>query len=140
MIKNYLALINILISLVGIAQNAPFITTWEVDDYDLSIKIPTEGTGYDYSVDFGDGTILNNQTGDVIHTYTTAGIYTATINGDFPRIYFDGSIAGLSLEIKSVEQWGDNEWQSMEGAFTFCHFLTINATDAPDLSQVTNMS
>src|SRR5690554_6217219 len=112
MVKNYLSLIILLIALSGFAQNRPFITTWEIGEYGFSITIPTEGTGYNYSVDFGDGTILNNQTGNVSHTYATAGIYTVSITGDFPRIYFAGNNDIYSL--RTVEQWGDIQWQTME--------------------------
>lgn len=144
MIKNYPLLLIILIASAGLAQNRPFITTWEVGENGLlTIIIPTEGTGYDYSVDFGDGTLLNNQTGTVSHTYAEAGTYTVSINGDFPRICY-GCDAGLHtpsfLLIRSVEQWGDIQWQSMERAFYNCHNLIVNATDVPDLSQVTDLS
>src|SRR5690625_826555 len=73
------------------AQQAPFITTWEVTAGSLDITVPTQGTGYNYTIDFGDGTIQNNVTGDATHTYNAPGIYTVTISGDFPRIYFSGS-------------------------------------------------
>lgn len=140
--KNYFLFVFTLISFVGIAQNAPFITTWEVgiNTPGLDITIPTTGTGYNYTVDFGDSTVLTNQTGDASHTYASPGTYTVSISGDFPRIYFDGSTAFMTRKIKSVEQWGDIQWQSMAGAFSFCRYLNINAIDVPDLSQVTDMS
>ncbi|MDT0295234.1 BspA family leucine-rich repeat surface protein [Mesonia ostreae] len=119
------------------AQNQPFITTWEVDENE-SITIPTEGNGYNYTIDFGDGTIESNITGDISHTYTELGIYTVSISGDFPRIYFNGSEE--ANKIKSIEQWGHIEWQSMNSAFFGCENLTINANDAPDLTQVTDLS
>ena len=34
----------------------PFITTWETKADEESITIPTTGTGYSYTVDWGDGT------------------------------------------------------------------------------------
>ncbi|PZW38837.1 putative secreted protein (Por secretion system target) [Mesonia algae] len=124
------------------AQNQAFITTWEVTNNDLEITIPVYQSvtlDYNYTVDFGDGTVLNNQTGDAAHTYNTAGIYTVSITGDFPRIYFFNNY-GSGQKLASVEQWGDIQWQSMESAFSYCPSLMINATDAPDLSQVINLS
>ena len=55
----------------------PFVTTWEVTAGDLDITIPTNPAEYtyDYTVDFGDGTVLTNQTGDVTHNYFSPGIY-----------------------------------------------------------------
>src|SRR5690606_2159135 len=98
----YLVFIFILIALVGQAQQQPFVTTWEVESY-LTIVIPTVESGYNYTVDFGDGTIVNNITGDAAHTYSTSGTYTVSISGDFPRIYFHRS--NFSARIQTIEQW-----------------------------------
>ena len=136
----YFVISFLLMSLFASAQNAPFITTWEVTASDLEITIPTKFWGYNYTIDFGDGTILNNQTGDLTHTYNSAGIYTVSISGDFPRIYFEELSNPDNHKIISIEQWGDIQWTSMEEAFKGCGELVINATDAPDLSQVTSLS
>ena len=114
--------------------NQEFITTWEATATELTITIPTTGSGYDFTVDWGDGQSDANQT---THTYSVAGIYTVTITGEFPRIHFNQSIE--AIKIQSIEQWGTITWSSMERAFAGCANLTYNATDAPDLSQVTNM-
>ncbi len=113
-----------------------FITTWQTTTPNESITIPTTGSGYDYSIDWGDGTVQMNQTGNATHTYTDAGVYTVKILGDFPRIYFKNS--GGRLKIKSIEQWGSNAWSSMEKAFDGCRYLVSNATDVPNLSGVTS--
>ena len=138
----YLLLFTVLLSVHIHAQNAPFITTWEVTAGSLDITIPTYGTGYNYTIDFGDGTVQNNVTGDVTYTYNVPGIYTVTISGNFPRIRFGNfsQTDPMLLKIKSVEQWGDIGWTSMFSAFQGCSSLIINATDAPDLSQVTWMN
>jgi len=135
----YFSFIFLISNFFAYAQNDAFITTWQVQPNDLSINIPTQGTGYDYTVDFGDGTVLTNQTGDASHTYAATGTYTVNINGIFPNIYM-GFISNPDiLKIKSVDQWGDIQWQSMEYAFRYCYDLVINATDIPDLSQVNSM-
>jgi len=117
-----------------------FITTWQVSGGDLSIQIPADQFDftYNYTVDFGDGTVLNNQTETISHTYTSAGTYTVKISGQFPK--FDGGALFDNDELISVEQWGNIQWESMESAFEDCFNLTISATDNPDLSNVTNMS
>ena len=69
----------------------PFITTWQVTDADKSITIPTTGGGYNYTVDWGDGTVETGQTGNVTHTYTSAGDYKVEISGNFPRIFFSNT-------------------------------------------------
>ena len=54
------------------------------------------------------------------------------------RIYFNN--AGDKDKIQSVVQWGTNAWTSMENAFSGCSNLQISATDAPNLSNATNLS
>jgi surface protein len=137
----YLFLLITFSTLYTQAQNQPFITTWEVPANDLSITIPTHsGSTYNYTVDFGDGTVLTNQTGDATHTYNSAGTYTVSITGTFPRIYYDSANFDTRDKFIEINQWGDIQWQSMESAFKACHNLIINALDAPDLSQVTDLS
>ncbi len=120
-----------------------FITTWEtVNDGTTnsnSIAIPIASTGtYNYHVDWGDGQFDYNVTGGITHPYATPGTYQVKIIGDFPHIYFNNT--GDKQKILSVEQWGANSWSSMENAFHGCNNLIINATDNPDLSNVTDMS
>ena len=115
-----------------------FVTTWQTTVANESITIPTTGTGYSYNVDWGDGSIETGFTADATHTYATAGNYNISISGDFPRIYFnEGS---ERLKIIAVNQWGDQSWTSMARAFFGCGNLDVLATDAPDLSNVTDMS
>ena len=72
----------------------PFITKWQTTGPNGSITIPTTGTGYYYSVDWGDGTGDTGLTDDATHTYATANTYTVSITGVFPRIYFTKDING----------------------------------------------
>lgn len=121
------------------AEKDYFITTWQTTTNNESITIPTSGSGYNYTVDWGDGTIDTNITGNATHTYTTPGIYTVKIDGDFPRIHFSTSI-GNRDKILTIEQWGTIKWETMYGAFQGCSKLTSNAIDTPDLSLVTDMT
>ena len=126
----------------------PFTTTWNTsnsgDSNSDQIRIPLFGNGYDFTVDWGDGTddtyTLNpgvNTEHYVEHTYSGPGTYTVEIRGDFPRIYFNNS--GDKEKILSVETWGEIEWDEMEFAFYGASNLEINALDAPDLSNVTSL-
>ena len=119
-----------------------FITTWKTDNPgtsdDNQITIPTEGAGYSYDVDWGDGNSDTDVTGDITHTYASAGTYTVAISGDFPRIYFNNE--GDGEKLLTVEQWGDIPWTSMERSFYGCSNLTVPATDRPDLNEVTSMA
>ena len=125
-----------------------FVTTWKTDNNgtssDLQITVPTTGSGYNYRVSWEEvGNVSNNGevgpfTGDAIIDFPNAGIYQVSISGDFPRIYFNNTAD--EEKILTVEQWGDQVWTSMSRAFMGCNNLTFTATDAPDLSQVTDMS
>jgi len=134
-----------------------FITTWKTDNPGVSednqITIPTfPGEIYDYTVDWGDGTMDTNITGDITHTYAEPGTYTVSISGNFPRIYFEGDFGNDSNgdfmvndiddndKILSVDQWGSIEWKSMKAAFYGCSNLDVIAIDTPDLSKVQSMN
>ena len=130
-------------SYVLTVRNTSFITTWKTDhpgaSEDNQITIPVySGETYDYIVDWGDGTSDTGITGEKTHTYSSAGTYTVSITGVFPRIYFNKS---RDMEkILTIEEWGGIEWKSMANAFAGCSNLTYNAKDNPDLSEVTDMS
>jgi len=138
--KRLLLLLCCLSAFISLAQQ-PFVTTWEVTNTDLEIIIPTNETyNYDYNIDFGDGTVLNNQTGDLSHVYNSAGVYTVTISGQFPQFNgVDLFFISQQDKFKTVEQWGDIQWFSMSQMFVG-NSIILNASDTPDLTQVTNMS
>ncbi len=117
-----------------------FVTTWTIANDGDTIAIPTNSNyTYNYNVDWGDGTKDSAVTDDATHSYTVAGTYTVKIWGTFPSIYFKGAGTYRNI-IASIENWGSIEWKSMAGAFIDCDSLVENAVDAPDLSQVTDMS
>ena len=119
-----------------------FVTTWRVTA-SQTITIPTTGSGYNYTVNWGDGNSSMNQAGDATHTYTDAGDYEVRISDDFPRIYFNVDIFdgdSNSNSIIAINQWGNRRWTSMEEAFRSATNLAGQASDTPDLSRVTNMA
>ena len=132
---------------IAIDYSNAFVTTWEVPAGGLGITIPTNGDfAYRYTVDWGDDSSADTRiyTGDATHTYSRSGIYTVSIAGIFPSIYFSAATVfdfTNSRKILTIKQWGDNSWKSMNSAFYGCENLTIEATAGnPDLSNVTDMS
>ena len=125
------------------AQEA-FISTWKTNNPGISnnksITIPTQGSGYNYDIDWNNDGIYEQTgvTGSVTHNFGTAGTYTIRIKGNFPRIRFAGT--GDAKKIIAIEQWGTGKWKTMKKAFQGATNLIINATDAPDLSEVKNIS
>ncbi len=135
------------------APTAPaddFVITVKTDNPGASssdqFTIPTAVIGYNYNVDCNnDGTNeVTGAAGDYTCTYPLAGTYTIRIKDNsgsgtgFPRIYF--YYGGDREKLLTVEQWGTGKWTSMKGAFAGCSNLTIPATAAPDLSNVTDLS
>lgn len=128
---------------LSLDDDCAFVTTWRTTAANESITIPTNATGgdiYNYTVDWGDGTVTNGETGSATHSYAAAGTYEVTIKGLFPRIYFLFGNPSSFTQIQSVEQWGCNPWVSMSYAFSSCSNLVINANDVPNLSHVTDVS
>ncbi|MGB5819683.1 MAG: BspA family leucine-rich repeat surface protein [Saonia sp.] len=125
----------------------PFVITWIVGDSsygdgELTITIPTNPLFMDYlyTVDWGDGNVSMDLTGDVGHTYASAGTYTVSISGDFPSLHMISGGFGNQEKLLSVQQWGDISWGTMKWAFYGCSNLSFNTIDVPDLSKVTDMS
>lgn len=115
---------------------------------DNQFIIPTyPGEAYNYNVDCNDDGIdeATAVTGDYTCDYPASGIYTIRIKDNtgsktgFPQIYYYFATADHT-KILSVDQWGTGKWKSMESAFYRAENLVISATDAPDLSQVSDMS
>ena len=99
--------------------------------------IPTTGVGYNYDVDWGDGTTSIGVTGSTTHTFPSAGNYTVKISGAFPRIFFNNG--GDKLKLLEVQNWGNIAWSSFNAAFWGCSNMDVTATDVPDLSSVADM-
>ncbi|MEP4892486.1 MAG: BspA family leucine-rich repeat surface protein, partial [Aliiglaciecola sp.] len=133
----------------GFNIREPFVTTWAVGDNaygdgDLTVTIPTTGSGYDFTVDWGDNSTPTTHVGSganlASHEYPSADTYTIKIYGDFPRIYFNNSSESDKNKLLLVNDWGDIQWQSMSRAFYGCTHLEVTAEDAPNLENVTDMS
>jgi surface protein len=99
---------------------------------------------YNYDVyweEVGNPTNNGTETGvtnDITISVFPAGTYRVEITGLFPAIYFSNTQD--ERKILTIEQWGDNAWQSFNRAFNGCAYLTYNATDIPDLSNCTDFS
>jgi len=110
-----------------------FITVWRISE---SLTIPVGNATGTYTINWGDDT-TETITGDATYSYSVPGDYTVTISGNFTRIYLNGSDDAIRL--LSIDQWGTIQWSSMNNAFAGTN-LTINASDTPDLTSVTDMS
>tara|TARA_R110002051_G_scaffold137916_4_gene210583 strand:- start:7391 stop:10438 length:3048 start_codon:yes stop_codon:yes gene_type:complete len=129
----------------------PYITVWKTDNFgitdDNQIEVPTYRFGlYDFNIDWGDGTTDENVRKSIIHTYSTPGIYEVKITGYFPNPGFTPDAAGFYYadgkdrdKIIAVKQWGDINWVGLNDGFVGCKNLDVIATDAPDLTNITQL-
>jgi len=134
-----------------IMESDYFISTWKTDNFgesdDNQVEISTNSNyRYNYFIDWGDSTYDADVKGDITHTYPTIGTYKIKIYKDFPTLYNEPLSSGISLtytdsqKLISVDQWGTISWKSMESTLFNCNNVVINASDKPNLSQVTDMS
>ena len=141
---NNVEILNDSLGLTECTENA-FITTWQVEDSDLSIIIPTSNSyTYDFIVDWGDGNISSNLShqDDTSHTYEEAGIYEVRIFSEYPHFATlpeTNQQSNNIQKLQSVEQWGKIQWKSFRKSFKNATQLIINATDIPNLQQVESM-
>ena len=115
-----------------------FIATWETTSHRNTITIPVGGATSRYTVDWGDGTVTAHEN-DAKHSYDTPGTYTVQVSGNFTRISL-GDDPRAASALRSIDQWGATRWATMESAFEGANNMAYRATDAPDLSGVTDMS
>ena len=95
------------------------------------------GITYNYDIDWGDGTPIENVTTNAkIHTYVTPGVHEIKLTGE---IYIKSNTdASKWTEFK---QWGSNVIiYGVREMFNNCQNMTYSATDAPNLSQMTNIT
>ena len=112
-----------------------FVTRWKTTAPGQSITIPARGT---YTIDWGDGTVEEDVRGRQTHTYDSAGTYTVRISDGITRFHLAGR--GVAPKLVSIDQWGTAQWTSMHEAFKGASNMRYYATDAPDLSRVTDAS
>ncbi|GHB58329.1 hypothetical protein GCM10008107_04120 [Psychrosphaera saromensis] len=124
---------------VNVLVPTPFVTTWTTTSPNEEITIPTGSYNYKFSIDWGDGSEVDeNKTDSVTHIYDEAGTYTVSIIGIFPHM---NNLNNDDIDkLTSVEQWGNIQWRSMAYMFKSAINLVINATDIPVLIYVEDMS
>ncbi|MFN8841964.1 MAG: BspA family leucine-rich repeat surface protein, partial [Chryseotalea sp.] len=122
-----------------------FLTRWSTTTGTITIPVTNIGPTYDYNVTWtnltntgvGNGSVTGHVGNYTITGLTNGNIYQIEITGNFPGLFFfNGS---ERRKILSIERWGSPVWTSMSSSFYGCDLLVCNATDAPDVSQVTRM-
>ncbi|MDN3673067.1 BspA family leucine-rich repeat surface protein [Flavobacterium branchiarum] len=133
----------------GKSKYKPFISTWKTDNLSTGssqinqIKLPlTAGGIYNFSVDWGDGTVSRitswNQA-EATHTYSNVGIYQVIITGKCDGFIFRGT--GDKMKLMTIQRWGSFFFTINGSAFDGCVNLTLtNVEDIPELKMVRGLS
>ncbi|MGI5898038.1 MAG: BspA family leucine-rich repeat surface protein [Candidatus Dojkabacteria bacterium] len=126
-----------------------FVTEWQTNikdatDSTVSLYFELSGeTGY-YLIDWdcnGSMDEMVDESRKVTHDYTTPGKYDVCVSALFP-ISFQST--NLSVDERSkllkIKQWGTIPWSSFASSFWGMSNMQLTASDAPNLSGVTDMS
>jgi surface protein len=113
----------------------------------FAVGADTKAFLYNYDVAWeevgnpGNSGTVTGQTESAVISFPSSGQYDISISGLFPAYRAStGGADSSANKVIDIIQWGNNEWQSMDSAFNNCQNLSnYLATDAPDLSSVTNM-
>ncbi|MBN1217264.1 MAG: DUF285 domain-containing protein [Candidatus Lokiarchaeota archaeon] len=123
-----------------------FSSVWDTRKPGISnenqISLPLESSGtYNFTVDWGDGTLEEITSWDqpeTIHTYTSGGIYTISINGIIVGWNFNNG--GDRLKLKEINKWGSLRLGNSGGYFYGCENLIINTHDNLNLTGTINLN
>ncbi|TAE17477.1 MAG: BspA family leucine-rich repeat surface protein [Bacteroidetes bacterium] len=123
-----------------------FVTTWITNDGNITIPTNTSTGTYNYNVVWNNLTnagVGNGSATGLTGNHTIAGLqngstYLVSITGTFPHFYMGNGADKTKL--MTIAQWGNQVWKSMGSSFAGCSNLTYSATDAPNLSNVVDMS
>ncbi len=120
---------------------AEFVFTFEARTGNLELDLSTHPAhNYNYTVDIDDGAqVFAGITGNFVYTFQGPGNHRIKVTEKYPNPYLVGSTAAQNGQVISIDQWGSQQWESMDRAFQGVDTVIL-ATDVPDLSQVTNMS
>ena len=130
--------------LCQVVKAQDFITTWNISQNQIVLKATTSGVAsYTWQTlppsapASGSGTFTSSIPGPfvVISGLPNGGIELSIAPQNFNRILTRTSFFGSQLS--NINQWGGVAWSSMEDAFRSCNCI-VNATDIPDLSNVTS--
>lgn len=124
------------------SDKTAFVATFNTENAGSATKtiaIPCSGSGHNFVIDWGDGTIetKTGSPGLISHVYGTAGVKKIKITGTLAWLNFGAG--GDSKKIVTLEQWGTGSWLNMEGIFRGCSNLVNNATDTPNTANITSL-
>ncbi len=135
------------VAVVGVGEVNPYGNAFAMrievpsSGFNFKVNLTKEGGATDYNIDWGDGNIEDGN-GTPSHLYATPGTYEIRIISDMDKIaQMSGGVAPpMSSIITHILNWGGIQWSSTAMMFATCTQLVSVPNDAPDLSNVTDMS
>ena len=114
-------------------RGLPFIATFRTTTDNETITLPYLTTGtYSGTIDWGDGTVVENSYDNSVHSYSVSGDYDITVKGNLVGWNFNNS--GDKLKIIDIKRWGsDFRLINSSNYFRGCTNLDITATDVLNL-------
>ena len=102
--------------------------------------LPLQVGATSMTVYWGDGNsdvITAYNQAELTHVYASSGTYQISLDGSFYGIRFANG--GDCLKLASIDNWGTNQWGTMNFAFGGCTNMIGTYTDSPDLSLTLNL-
>ncbi len=138
MLRSILFCLCLTVSSLIVAQGE-FITKWNIEEDGELLTIPIQsGFTYEFQIDWGDNSPIEEYTDTPKHIYNQAGVYDVKITGNFPSIYLNNDPEAQKL--LEIKQWGTGKWESMTNAFYGALKMKLTALDVPNLSLVTSLA
>ena len=123
-----------------VCEGTVFVTLWDMslgEGTTLTLPMTVSGT-YDYTIDWGDGTVQDKTSANAQHVYAAAGSYVVSIAGVCEGFGFGSSVHENKVNFIDVLQWGAVRLHNNGQHFAYCENLTgFSAKDVPDLTGVT---
>ena len=137
---------------IGPTPSTEFITTWDTRNTSIynssnsnQVRLPLQPSGtYNFNVDWGDSsnnTITTWNQAETLHTYSTPGVYTITINGTCSGFSWGGPTNSNDFEkLLTVVRWGNVNLGNIGNHFVGCVNLDLSTVqDVPNLSAMNTL-
>lgn len=125
------------------ALYVPFISVWDMSlTASNTLVFPLDDDGeYDFTIDWGDGTVESYIDDNVSHSYSSSGTFTITVTGLCNGFGFPYGTGNNEENLIDISQWGSVRLHNEGYQFGHCANLAgFSAADAPDLTETTQFA
>ncbi len=120
----------------GGKASSTFVSTWSIQENDLSLILPITNQTQDFTVDWGDGSEPDTSKG---HMYVEEGVYEVRVTGE-GLFGFSASNTTHNSKLVSIEDWGDIKVHNNGYQFYKCsNLVDVGEVDISNLTNMTRM-